>query len=591
MDEFTNGGAPAITADRLNEPFHLKTAVYDAPNNRITLTFGRGRARFYDTVVSKTVDFTYYINTPVINTTYYLYIKSDGSITHNVTGTAPADSMPIWKVATGASVATITKTDIRPLLEATGYAHSMRTDNPHLVTAAQVGALPTSSSSLFSKRVNLFDQVQVSDYRRSVIALCEVTNTSPDFNSYSIGMITFHRINGLSGSTLCQLAIEKKYNTTKINFSGFVMGFNGLEIRPCTFTYGGIKYGGIEFYLSAAEMDYVSFHGESNFAIFGVDYYDEEFDTVVNAEVNGSLNFDTDINWIASIYFNRYKIWHEGNDGSGSGLDADKFDGLESTDFVKKDGSVIMTGALQMIDANRKMYRPGTSDLLALENVAGSLVLAAKSNNYVCGNAYYNGTAWQRHDTTKPAVKIVADGANFGKIVVYTVGAGANPIAWSGPYEVWHSGNDGSGSGLDADLLDGRQPSTAATAYLIMQRDSAGRSKVADPSAADDIATMGYVDGGIVSGSFTGNDANDRVISVGFTPKIVIIRSGNSFQNLYIAWGGVSYVDYNSSGYATWGDISTGFTITSGGFIVDHMVGSYFELNKSTDTYTWTALR
>jgi hypothetical protein len=39
---------------------------------------------------------------------------------------------------------------------------------------------------------------------------------------------------------------------------------------------------------------------------------------------------------------------------------------------------------------------------------------------------------------------------------------------------VWHAGNDGTGSGLDADLLDGMQPSTSATANTIVQRDTSG---------------------------------------------------------------------------------------------------------------------
>lgn len=41
-------------------------------------------------------------------------------------------------------------------------------------------------------------------------------------------------------------------------------------------------------------------------------------------------------------------------------------------------------------------------------------------------------------------------------------------------YTPWHSGNDGVGSGLDADLLDGYNSSAAATANTIALRDSSG---------------------------------------------------------------------------------------------------------------------
>jgi len=49
----------------------------------------------------------------------------------------------------------------------------------------------------------------------------------------------------------------------------------------------------------------------------------------------------------------------------------------------------------------------------------------------------------------------------------------ANVVAALG-YTPWHSSNDGSGSGLDADLLDGLNSATAATASTIAARDSSG---------------------------------------------------------------------------------------------------------------------
>jgi hypothetical protein len=39
---------------------------------------------------------------------------------------------------------------------------------------------------------------------------------------------------------------------------------------------------------------------------------------------------------------------------------------------------------------------------------------------------------------------------------------------------VWHAGNDGSGSGLDADTLDGMQPASTNTASTVVSRDASG---------------------------------------------------------------------------------------------------------------------
>lgn len=53
---------------------------------------------------------------------------------------------------------------------------------------------------------------------------------------------------------------------------------------------------------------------------------------------------------------------------------------------------------------------------------------------------------------------------------------------------------DGTGSGLDADLLDGLNTAVANTASTVVIRDAAGRFQASDPSAAQDVATKAYVD-------------------------------------------------------------------------------------------------
>ena len=45
-----------------------------------------------------------------------------------------------------------------------------------------------------------------------------------------------------------------------------------------------------------------------------------------------------------------YKLWHEGNDGGGSGLDADKLDGLHASSFVKTSGDSVISGSLVVDD-------------------------------------------------------------------------------------------------------------------------------------------------------------------------------------------------------------------------------------------------
>ncbi len=114
--EWVNGGAPGISAERLNEPFHVAAATYDGVGVKIDVTFGPGRAVFLTTIVEKLNNSTYSIASPATNTTYYVYLKSDGTFTHNTTGTTPAGAVRLGRVITGATVDAITRADDRGLL-------------------------------------------------------------------------------------------------------------------------------------------------------------------------------------------------------------------------------------------------------------------------------------------------------------------------------------------------------------------------------------------------------------------------------------------------------------------------------------------
>ena len=53
------------------------------------------------------------------------------------------------------------------------------------------------------------------------------------------------------------------------------------------------------------------------------------------------FGIDADTNDLAvggwSMGANKYKIWHQNNDGSGSGLDADTVDGIQGSNFLRSD--------------------------------------------------------------------------------------------------------------------------------------------------------------------------------------------------------------------------------------------------------------
>lgn len=81
-----------------------------------------------------------------------------------------------------------------------------------------------------------------------------------------------------------------------------------------------------------------------------------------------------------ALTFNSNTVWHAGNDGTGSGLDADKLDGNEATAFVRTNAdSTIATNDLSFGSAVRQMLNLySTTHALGVQ----SATLYARSNAY-----------------------------------------------------------------------------------------------------------------------------------------------------------------------------------------------------------------
>ena len=72
------------------------------------------------------------------------------------------------------------------------------------------------------------------------------------------------------------------------------------------------------------------------------------------------------------------KVWHDGNDGSGSGLDADLLDGLHASSFLRSDGNDETTGALTISGSATSggvstvsQYHTGADNLILKGNSSG----------------------------------------------------------------------------------------------------------------------------------------------------------------------------------------------------------------------------
>jgi hypothetical protein len=152
-------------------------------------------------------------------------------------------------------------------------------------------------------------------------------------------------------------------------------------------------------------------------------------------------------------------------DGPGSGLDADTVDGVQLSNLARTDIAETFNGAITLDSgaftplailgdgvgiANRMLISIRDSN----GTIQGSLGFPSSSNNdFVISNIAGGGTLE------------IKNGSLF---------AGAN--------ELWHQGNDGPNSGLNADLLDNFHASASNVGNTVALRTAGGDIQVADES-------------------------------------------------------------------------------------------------------------
>ena len=134
-------------------------------------------------------------------------------------------------------------------------------------------------------------------------------------------------------------------------------------------------------------------------------------------------------------------MWHAGNDGSGSGLDADTVDGIQASSFVRGDVNFTLTD----------------SDTWVLWNNLNDWAVRISNSNGTNANVYMSQHQHGMHirndssTTSTYLLDVYAVNGNRFKV------RGADALVTSNGNTMWHAGNDGAGSGLDADTLDGVQ--------------------------------------------------------------------------------------------------------------------------------------
>lgn len=113
---------------------------------------------------------------------------------------------------------------------------------------------------------------------------------------------------------------------------------------------------------------------------------------------------------------------------------------------------------------------------------------------------------------------------------------------------IWTAANDGSGSGLDADLLDGYNQDTANTANTIVRRDGSGNFSASGITAsslsAATITASTFVAGNV--GTAIGSSPVVINGTVGDNDSHLIIKKPSQSSLSFLAWDGAAYIGTNT---------------------------------------------
>lgn len=138
-----------------------------------------------------------------------------------------------------------------------------------------------------------------SDYGHWVVGLIRI-GTADIEDKYISGEMIYRRSNGIYGNGSVRFNLIKKYSSTQMYAGVFYTGYgldpdpdqDALSPRLCTFTYQGVKWGGL-CWRSAASLNSIKtiiYDNSSTDTPFYVLYYNSQSGSVINAEINNSIS-------------------------------------------------------------------------------------------------------------------------------------------------------------------------------------------------------------------------------------------------------------------------------------------------------------
>ena len=241
--------------------------------------------------------------------------------------------------------------------------------------------------------------------------------------------------------------------------------------------------------LRGSSNPYIRFR-EGNTDKAYIQWHSDGYLQLRNAEDGSGIRIKDDLRFSQNDFGSDYKIWHAGNDGAGSGLDADLWDGNQFSSYLNQ--GVLSTSSptftnlyidawIRNNDAGEGLFNQSTTCHFysaganywhinsASGQTNGGLILYSAYNGTHGGSTGRKGYLyWDAN-----GFGLLHNGGGWALKTTSTATTLYGTLTHNGS-TIWHAGNDGAGSGLDADTVDGYQTVTGNGNNKIPVTDSSG---------------------------------------------------------------------------------------------------------------------
>lgn len=363
------------------------------------------------------------------------------------------------------------------------------------------------------------------------IPLIPLIKKTTDISRYFVGSVHFGRVNSNSVSVKFDITAQDYYDSEMCRYYcwGSIIQNSNLNVLPCVFSYGGIKYFGLRIHAQTSTYENVYVEGRCTDwdTLRPISFYNNQTSAVLNQEIKDSIHYTGEDMVAYQTTFlgatpkvqepgsqTSYNVWHSGNDGAGSDLDAGKFAGKQPYEYYQYLGGV--TGGMDITS---------WIDSLTVGTVGTFYAGATVTNTPQA--TYYNGELIYNYGTDK-LLRLV-NRAN-GRTYTLRKSSGVWDTAWS------DQGN--------ADKLDGLH----ANNFCILGQ--SGRTIIADGTDFNDVKSPGAYSVASSTNMLTMLNAPSN--NQGGYVDVLSTVSGNIVVQVYRGWG--SLYRWRMYGGSSWGD-------------------------------------